>query len=176
MTKSKRSQPSKAQPSLPKIPPPELGATGKTEPEQQSSPEFAKRGGDFLIVDNSDEHWKVSNYLDEWSDISSAFDIATGFFEIGALLTLDGSWQKIDRIRILMGYEVSKRTKQALLDGLSMRKHQLDQSIEGEKDENDFLDGVPTIVEGMDQDKSRSAFTPTGSFTPKRISPTQNLM
>jgi len=37
------------------------------------------------------------------SEISSAIDIATGFFEIGSLLALDGSWQKLEKIRILMG-------------------------------------------------------------------------
>ena len=42
------------------------------------------KGGDLFIVDNSDSDWKVRNYLHEWADI------ATGFFEIGGLLALDG--------------------------------------------------------------------------------------
>lgn len=41
-----------------------------------------KTGNDLFIVDNSDEDWKVLNYLKEWADISSRFDIATGYFEI----------------------------------------------------------------------------------------------
>ncbi len=45
-----------------------------------------KVGGDLFIVDNSDEGWKALQYLREWTQISTAFDIATGFFEIGALL------------------------------------------------------------------------------------------
>ena len=73
----------------------------------------SKTGNDLFIVDNSDEDWKVLNYLKEWSEISSRFDIATGYFEIGALLALDGKWQKPDQIRILMGDEVTKRTQQA---------------------------------------------------------------
>ena len=76
-----------------------------------------KTGNDLFIVDNSDEEWKVLNYLSEWSGISSRFDIATGYFEIGALLALDGKWQKLDQIRILIGDEVSKRTHQAVLAG-----------------------------------------------------------
>jgi len=40
-------------------------------------------------------------------------DIATGYFEIGALLGLDGEWQQLDRISILIGDEVSKRTHEA---------------------------------------------------------------
>jgi len=51
-----------------------------------------KTGGELLIVDNSDEDWKVRDYLSQWTDIASAFDIATGYFEIGALLALDGKW------------------------------------------------------------------------------------
>ena len=49
-----------------------------------------KIGNDLFIVDNSDEDWKVLNYLAEWSEIPHKFDIATGSFEIGALLALDG--------------------------------------------------------------------------------------
>jgi hypothetical protein len=75
-------------------------------------------GSDLFVVDNSDEEWKVVRYLREWAQISTAFDIATGFFEIGALLSLDGEWQKLDKIRILMGAETTKRTRQALLEAL----------------------------------------------------------
>ena len=58
-----------------------------------------KTGNDLFIVDNSDEEWRVLNYLAEWSEISHKFDIATGYFEIGALLALHGKWQKLDQIR-----------------------------------------------------------------------------
>ena len=67
-----------------------------------------KTGNDLFILDNSDDDWKVLNYPSEWSEISRKFDIATGYFEIGALLALDGKWQKLDQIRILMGDEVAK--------------------------------------------------------------------
>ena len=83
--------------------------------------ERPKSGGELFIVDNSDADWKVLQYLREWADISHRFDIATGFFEIGALLGLDGEWQS-DKIRILLGeryhgarrrrcWQVSRRPK-----------------------------------------------------------------
>jgi hypothetical protein len=50
----------------------------------------AGSGSDLFIVDNSDKDWKVLNYLCEWTDIATSFDIATGYFEIGAMLALDG--------------------------------------------------------------------------------------
>src|SRR5215210_9535372 len=100
---------------------------------------------DLFVVDNSDL-WKVENYLHEWADLASAFDVATGYFEIGALLALDGQWQKLDKLRILMGDEVSKQTKNALVAGVAGT---LDQSIERAKEKNDFLTGVPAIVEAI---------------------------
>jgi superfamily II DNA or RNA helicase len=100
---------------------------------------------DVFVVDNS-QLWKVENYLHEWADLASAFDVATGYFEIGALLALDGQWQKLDKLRILMGDEVSKRTRDALLAGIETV---LDTSIEKRKEKDDFLSGVPAIVDAL---------------------------
>lgn len=50
------------------------------------SDERKKQGGELFIVGNSDADWKVRRYLKEWADIAHPFDMATGFFEIGALL------------------------------------------------------------------------------------------
>jgi superfamily II DNA or RNA helicase len=112
--------------------------------------ESPKSGGELFIVDNSDESWKGLKYLHDWTEIASAFDIATGYFEIGSLLALDGRWQKLTKIRILMGDEVTPRTRQALLDGLRARITQsLDLSAEEEKEKNDFLTGAPAIVEAL---------------------------
>ena len=117
--------------------------------KETSRPDNARRGGDLFIVDNSDTDWKVRDYLREWSEISHTFDIATGGLEIGALLALDGYWQKLDKIRVLMGNEVTKRTRKALLAGLENLKKLLDDSIEQEKEANDFLSGVPAIVDAL---------------------------
>ena len=73
------------------------------------------KGRDLFIVDNSVSGWTGLRYLEEWSSIAKAFDIATGYFEIGALLTLDGKWQGLDKIRILMGAETTHRTRKAIL-------------------------------------------------------------
>ena len=112
-------------------------------------PDSKPRGGDLFIVDNSDKDWKVHRYLRDWTDLARSIDIATGYFEIGSLLALDGQWQKLEKIRILMGDEVSKRTRKALLAGIEDAKQKLDESIEREKEKNDFLSGVPAIVEDL---------------------------
>jgi len=57
----------------------------------------SKTGSELFIVDNSDVDWKVLRYLHDWCQISKAIDIATGYFEIGALLGLKDEWQKVVR-------------------------------------------------------------------------------
>lgn len=70
-----------------------------------------KVGSELFIVDNSAEDWKALRYLKDWCELSKGLDIASGFFEVGALLALDGEWQKLEKVRILMGDEVSRRTR-----------------------------------------------------------------
>src|SRR5947209_629642 len=106
-------------------------------------------GSELFIVDNSDEDWKVLRYLHDWCQISNAIDCATGYFEVGSLLALKDEWQKVDQLRILMGDEVSHRTKNAFLESLKQVTSRLDGSLEVEKQKNDFLAGVPAIVEAI---------------------------
>jgi Helicase conserved C-terminal domain/PLD-like domain/Type III restriction enzyme, res subunit len=108
---------------------------------------------DLFIVDNSDSDWKVMSYLADWCEFSSAMDIATGYFEIGALLGLEEKWQEVDKIRILFGDEVTKRTKRIITQGIVRLSQMLDDSIEAEKDKNDFLIGVPAIVDAIRSNK-----------------------
>src|SRR4051794_5354959 len=105
----------------------------------------SKAGSELFIVDNSDEDWKVLRYLHDWCQISKAIDVATGYFEIGSLLGLKDEWQKVNRIRILMGDEVTLKTQRAFDAGLRRVEGRLDDSIEAEKQKNDFLAGVPAI-------------------------------
>lgn len=107
------------------------------------------KGRELFIVDNSDSDWKVARYLREWAPIARQLDVATGFFEIGGLLAIGDTWTQIDRIRILMGDEVSRRTKGAFAEGLRQACATLDASLEREKLTNDFLTGVPRIVEAI---------------------------
>jgi superfamily II DNA or RNA helicase len=98
---------------------------------------------DQFIVDNTAEDWKALQYLREWCDISSAIDIATGHFELGAFLALDGAWQKVDKIRLLIGGETSRTTADAIAAAL-------DTSIVVERQTGDaFLTGVEAVVDGI---------------------------
>jgi phosphatidylserine/phosphatidylglycerophosphate/cardiolipin synthase-like enzyme len=110
---------------------------------------MTRSASDLFIVDNGDSEWKVRNYLADWCELSTSIDIATGYFEIGALLALKDKWQQLDSMRLLIGDEVSKRTKRAFEEGLRKIASTLDASIESEKKANDFLAGVPAVVEAL---------------------------
>ncbi len=106
--------------------------------------------GPLFIVDNGVSGRNGLDYLREWSGLASSIDIATGFFEIGSLLDLDGHWQTFDKIRILMGDEITHRTKKALLIAVKARaEERLDESIEGDKESDPFLTGVDAIVTAL---------------------------
>lgn len=108
------------------------------------------KGRDLFIVDNSVSGWTGLRYLEEWTSIAKAFDIATGCFEIGSLLALDGKWQPLEKIRILMGAETTHRTRKALLEAVRTQAVEiLDESIETTKGPNPFLNGVPGILQAL---------------------------
>lgn len=100
---------------------------------------------ELFIVDNSDEHWKALEYLKQWCSLSSAIDIATGYLEIGALLALDGQWQKVDKVRILIGSETSKQTTEAIRQAGEL----LDRSLVEERRNDPFLQGLDAVVQGI---------------------------
>ena len=103
----------------------------------------------LFIVDNMSRNKSVKHYLTEWCSISKQMDIATGYFEIDGLLELENKWQTMDKIRIILGSEVTKRTREVIEQVVSFLISKLDDSIENEKDKNEFLIGVPAILHAL---------------------------
>ena len=99
--------------------------------------------------------------------MARSFDIATGFFEIGALLALDGKWQQLEKVRILMGDEVSLRTKDAFTEALRRRVGRLDDSLEDEKDPNPLLEGVEAVIEAIAEKRIECRVYRRGKFHAK---------
>jgi len=98
---------------------------------------------DSFIVDNTNDDWKALEYLGAWAELSESIDIATGHFEIGAFLSLDGEWQKVDKIRLLIGGETSRKTADTIAAAL-------DTSIKLERQTGDtFLTGAGAVVDGI---------------------------
>ena len=113
-----------------------------------------KSGGDLFIVDNTISGWTGLRYLEEWTELSTSFDIATGYFEVGALLALDGHWQKLNKIRVLMGDETTRKTKKLILEALKLNAEKtIEANLEDVKDDNPFLNGVDAIIEGIKSDQ-----------------------
>ena len=134
------------------------------------------RGRDLFIVDNSVSGWTGLRYLEEWAGIAKSFDIATGYFEIGALLALDGKWQPLEKMRILMGAEMTHRTRKALLDAVLARAVTvLDESIEANKDSTHSSMGFRGSSRRSDRGRSIAASTTERNFTQRRISLTPSL-
>ena len=97
----------------------------------------------MFIVDNESEDRSVKNYLSQWCSISKQMDIAVGYWEIGGNLVLDGDWQKLDKIRIILGNEVTKRTKDVIDKAVQQILATMKGSIDAEQEKNEFLLGVP---------------------------------
>src|SRR5579862_5866649 len=102
-----------------------------------------------FIIDNEVAEAKVLHHLASWCEGAGGLDIATGHFEIGALLSLNDKWPKVKAIRILMGDQVSLRTKREFDRAVGRIVGQLNESLENEKKRNDFLDGVDHVVEAL---------------------------
>lgn len=107
----------------------------------------------LYIVDNNSEEQSVKKYLSQWCGISKQMDIATGYWEIGGLLSLDQEWQKLDKIRIILGNEVTKRTQTVIDAAVQAILSSMKNSIDVEQEKNEFLIGVPAILEAMKSKK-----------------------
>ncbi len=107
----------------------------------------------MYIIDNESEDRSVKKYLSQWCDISKQMDIAVGYWEIGGNLTLDGDWQKLDKIRIILGNEVTKRTKDVIDKAVQSIIGTMKGSLDSEQEKNEFLLGVPAILDAMKSGK-----------------------
>ena len=116
--------------------------------------EQAKIGRNGLYyIDNSAEDWNVKEYLRQMCNVSKQMDVATGYLEIGGLLDLDLEWQKLDKIRIIMGNEVTKRTQEVINKVVDTLLDRVRDSVDREQEHNEFLIGVHGIVEAMKSKK-----------------------
>ena len=117
-----------------------------TNPTAGSSNSLQRTGSsDFIIVDNSDEHWKALTYVRQWCDVSKSIDIATGYFDVQALLSLDGYWQKVEKLRILIGDETSHRTG----DLIRRVRKLIDETAVHHRVNDPYLTGLDSIIQGI---------------------------
>ena len=116
-----------------------------TTGEDRSLGQRSTGSSDFIIVDNSDENWKALSYVRQWCEVSKAIDIATGYFDVAALLALDGAWQKVEKLRILIGDETSHRTAELV----KRVRETIDETAVAHRVNDPFLTGLDAIVQGI---------------------------
>lgn len=105
------------------------------------------------IIDNQNEEQSVKAFLEKTLPATSSLDIATGYFEVGSLLLLDGKWQKLEKIRILFGDEVTARTNKVFEQMLKELSRRIDNGIEEDKEKDEFLTGVPSVIAALKSGK-----------------------
>jgi superfamily II DNA or RNA helicase len=98
-----------------------------------------------VIIDNRNAN-TVEHALRRLLPHLEKLDVATGSFEIGSFLPLEGLWQDLAMIRILMGDETTRRTQKEIL-GAILKKS--DESLETEKERDDALTGLPAVRQAI---------------------------
>lgn len=98
-----------------------------------------------VIIDNRDRN-TVLHALQVLLPNLQKMDIATGVFEIASFLQLEGLWQELEKIRILMGHETMKTTRNEILKANLLRSNE---SIEVQKEEDDALTGLPAVRQAL---------------------------
>ena len=98
-----------------------------------------------VIIDNRGDN-TVLRALQRLLPSLQKMDVATGVFEVGSLLLLEGLWQDLDRIRVLMGDETTKTTKKVIVEALLKTSND---SIEREKERDDALTGLPAVRDAI---------------------------
>ena len=98
-----------------------------------------------VIIDNRGDN-TVLRALQRLLPNLQKMDVATGVFEVGSLLLLEGLWQDLDKIRVLMGDETTKTTKKVIIEALLKVS---DESIEREKEHDDALTGLAAVRDAI---------------------------
>ncbi len=101
------------------------------------------------LIDNVDGN-TLLKALESLLIKSVSLDIATGTFEIGAFLSLGETWRHLDGIRLLMGDETTRRTKDHLISALQKVTNE---NIESVKEKDDTLHGLAAVREAIRRGK-----------------------
>ena len=98
-----------------------------------------------IIIDNRNADKLITAFQKLLPNLET-MDVSTGIFEVGAFLLLEGLWQSLKQIRILMGDETTRRTKQEIVRALLQLS---DESIENEKIRDDALTGLAAVRQAI---------------------------
>ena len=127
------------------------------------------KGRDLFIVDNSVSGWTGLRYLEEWSGIAKAFDIATGCFEIGSLLAhAQEALKNSDFDKVLRMLKAALNVDPTNAKAASALKGATNVIMNALEAEGIVAKKVPKLVKTFDE-ISQMNFTPNEGFMISRI-------
>lgn len=97
------------------------------------------------ILDNRNDN-KTLSALKRLLTQARRLSVATGSFEIGALAALSPDWKPLESLRVLMGDETTRRTKNELVQALIRANNE---NVEAEKERDDTLSDVAAVREAL---------------------------
>ena len=106
-----------------------------------------------FIVDNSEDDWNVVRHLHDWCQLSGASTSRPGTSRSARCWLSRTNGRKSTASASSWATKCPRRTKDAFQRALGAIESKLDDSIEAEKEKNDFLAGVPAIVDALKNGK-----------------------
>lgn len=127
-------------------------------------------GEQLFIVDNKHADNSVMQLLQDWTQSSHCLDIATGYFDLGVFLAMEGRWQPLDKIRVLIGEETTSDS--ILHDALELEQRISDsihQSILNEKLRRPLLQSATELCRALEEGKIEIRAYEKGKFHAKAL-------
>jgi len=119
------------------------------------------------LIDNREDNTMLAA-LRSLCGLCSRLDIATGYFEVGAFADLHGHWQNLTGIRLLMGDELTRKTRDAIVQALR------DQATNGveriqEVDDWNALDALEAFRLGLETGRIKARAYTKAKFHAKAL-------
>lgn len=124
----------------------------------------------LFVVDNQNASTSVMELLQNWSQEAQTLDVATGYFDLRVLFSaLDGYWQSLGRIRILIGDEATTHTLDSLSALGDKVVEQIHSNIDKAKETDPLLKGLSDLLTAIDEGIIQIRVYHKGKFHAKAI-------
>jgi superfamily II DNA or RNA helicase len=130
---------------------------------------------DQFIVDNRANAVTAGQFLTEWCKLASSLDIATGYFDTKAFDSLSPAWESLEKIRLLMGSEVTSGVKSEILAAVKQRVlNQLEHALDDSHQEDPLMKRASKVQEAIVSGKIEAKVFAKSKFHAKAYLTTGN--